>query len=391
MTNFFDASGSIVTNINALGEEAVTTLDALGRTTSTLIYNASGSLARERYLAYSADNNSVTVTDGSGANAISHTIYTDSDGHTVLTVAYPSANTTEFTLNQFDVAGNLISAQHDSSSYGAVTTWATASYSFDGLNRMTSKVDRDNAPTTYAYDPMGDLTNSLMPGNSQWQASYNNAGQILQGQNFGGGNPTRTTTYSYFSSGNAFAGLLQTKADGRGTSCGYAYDDWLRPTNMACTGYLAEQNLTTTWQYEPRGYVTGITEQFGNTNTGPTTTISRSFDPYGQLSSESVSAGSFSYGAGQSFDAAGRRTGLGLGSGYSFGWQADGNLTLASDATGNGDYTFNTAGILTSRAVGSKYTSINSLDGEGRPLSIATTVNTLTNLTESLTWSGDGL
>jgi RHS repeat-associated protein len=391
VTNFFDASGSVVTNINALGEEAVTTLDALGRTTSTLIYNASGSLARERYLAYSADNNSVTVTDGSGANAISHTIYTDNDGHTVLTVAYPSPNTTEFTLNQFDVAGNLISAQHDSSSYGAVTTWATASYSFDGLNRMTSKVDRDNAPTTYAYDPMGDLTNSLMPGNSQWQASYNNAGQILQEQNFGGGNPTRTTTYSYFSSGNAFAGLLQTKADGRGTSCGYAYDDWLRPTNMACTGSLAEQNLTTTWQYEPRGYVTGITEQFGNTNTGPTTTISRSFDPYGQLSSESVSAGSFSYGAGQSFDAAGRRTGLGLGSGYSFGWQADGNLTLASDATGNGDYTFNTAGILTSRAVGSKYTSINSFDGEGRPLSIATTVNTLTNLTESLTWSGDGL
>lgn len=391
VTNFYDASGSVVTNINALGEKAVATLDALGRTTSILIYNASGSLARERYLAYSADNNSVTVTDGSGANAINHTIYTDNNGQTVLTVAYPSANTTEFTLNQFDVVGNLISAQHDSSAYGAVTTWATASYSFDGLNRMTSKVDRDNAPTSYAYDRMGDLTNSLMPGNFQWQASYNNAGQILQGQNFGGGNPTRTTTYSYFSSGNSFAGLLQTKTDGRGTSCSYAYDDWLRPTNVACSGSLPEQNLTTTWQYEPRGYVTGITEQFASTNTGPTTTISRSFDPYGQLASESVSDGTFAYGAGQSFDAAGRRTGLGLGSGYSFGWQADGNLTLASDSTGNGDYTFNTAGILTSRAVGSKYTSINSLDGEGRPLSISTTINTLSELNESLTWSGDGL
>ena len=186
---------------------------------SILIYGASGSLVRERYFAYSADHNSVTITDGSGANAISHTVYTDSDGHAVLSVAYPSANTTEFTLNQFDVVGNLISAQHDSSVNGAVTTWTTANYSFDGLNRMTSKIDRDNAPTTYAYDSMGDLTNCTMPGNLQWQASYNNAGQILQEQNFGGGNPTRTTTYSYYSSGNAFAGLLQTKTDGRGTSC----------------------------------------------------------------------------------------------------------------------------------------------------------------------------
>ena len=36
-------------------------------------------------------------------------------------------------------------------------------------------------------------------------------------------------------------------------------------------------------------------------------------------------------------------------------------------------------------------TSIASRDGEGRPLSITNTVNTLSQLTESLTWSGDGL
>ena len=47
--------------------------------------------------------------------------------------------------------------------------------------------------------------------------------------------------------------------------------------------------------------------------------------------------------------------------------------------------------MLTSRAVGSKYTSINSRDGEGRPLSISTTINMLSELNESLTWSGDGL
>lgn len=392
VTNFYDAAGLVVTNANALGEDTVTTLDALGRTTSILIYSASGTLVRERYFAYSADHNSVTVTDGSGLNAVSHTVYTDSDGHPVLSVAYPSANATEFVLNQFDVAGNLTSQQHGSSANGAVTTWTTASYSFDGLNRLINKIDRDNAPTTYAYDPMNDLTNRTMPGGSQWQASYNNAGEILQEQNFGGGNPTRTTTYSYYASTSPLAGLLQTKTDGRSTTCTYSYDDWLRPTNMTYSGSLPEQNLTTIWQYEPRGFITGITEQFSSTNTGPTTTISRSFDPYGQLSSESVSAGSFSYGASQSWDAAGRRSILNIGSaGYGFAWQADGNLVGANDPTGGGAYSFNTAGLLTNRLVGSRATTITSLDGEGRPLSIVNAIYGLPEVTESLTWSGDGL
>jgi YD repeat-containing protein len=161
-----------VTNINALGEQTVTKMDALGRTTSTLVYSASGSLVREKYFAYSADHNSVTVTDGSGASAVVNTTWTDNDGHTVLSIAYPSANTNEFTLNQFDLAGNLITAQHDSSASGTVTTWTTASQTFDGLNRPTSKSDRDNAITTYAFDPMGDLTNRTMPGGLQWQAIY---------------------------------------------------------------------------------------------------------------------------------------------------------------------------------------------------------------------------
>ena len=236
---------------------------------------------------------------------------------------------------------------------------------------------------------MSDLTNRTMPGGLQWLASYNNAGQMLLEKNVGGGIATRTNTYSYYSSGNIFAGLLQTKTDGRSVSCTYSYDDWLRPASMTYSGSLPEQNLTTTWQYEPRGLVTGITEQFATTNTGPDTSIQRSYDPYGQLASESVSAGSFGYGTSQSFDAAGRRSQLGFGSSsYGFGWQADGSLIFASDVTGSGAYAFDTAGILTSRTVGNRSTSINSRDGEGRPLSITTTVNTVTELTESLTWLG---
>src|SRR5208283_1980192 len=343
VTNFYDAAGRVLTNVNTLGEKTVSKSDAIGRLISSQIYSASGVLVHETYLGYSADHNSVAVTNGSGSSAIVNTTWTDNDGHTVLSIAYPSANTTEFTLNQFDLAGNLVSAQHDSSASGAVTTWTTASQTFDGLNRPTSKSDRDNALTTYAFDPMNDLTNRTMPFGLQWQATYNNAGQMLQEQNVGGGIATRTNTYSYFYSGNPLAGLLQTKTDGRGVSCTYSYDDWLRPTNMAYSGSLPEQQLTTTRKYEPRGFITGITEQFASTNTGPTTTLQRSYDPYGQLASESVNAGSFSYGVGQNWDAAGRRTQLGIGgSSYGFSWRADGALTSASDSTGSGGYSYDT-------------------------------------------------
>ncbi len=50
-------------------------------------------------------------------------------------------------------------------------------------------------------------------------------------------------------------------------------------------------------------------------------------------------------------------------------------LEYASDPTGSGPYSYDTAGLLTNRTVGNRYTSITSRDGEGRPLSIATTVN----------------
>ena len=180
--------------------------------------------------------------------------------------------------------------------------------------------------------------------------------------------------------------------DGRSTTNTYSYDDWLRVTNQAATGALPEQNLTTSWQFEPRGYVTNYAEQFASTNTGPTTSVQRAFDPYGQLAAESVNGGAFAYGASQNWDATGRRSQLTVGgASYSFGWQADGSLTYAGNPTGSGSYTYDTAGILTSRRVGNRSTSIASRDGEGRPLGITTTVNTLPELAETLAWSGDGL
>jgi YD repeat-containing protein len=274
-----------------------------------------------------------------------------------------------------------------------LTTWTTTSLGYDGLNRLTSKSDRDNAPTTYAYNPLNNLTSRTMPGGLQWLATNNNAGQMLQERYVGSGTGTRTNTYTYFANGNPFVGLLKTKTDGRGVTCTNGYDDRLRLTTNIYAGSLPEQNLTTIWQYEPRGYVTGMIEQFASTNTGPATSIQRTFDAYGLLATESVNGGAFSYGSSQSWDAAGRRTQLGIGgNNYGFAWQADGGLVSVSDSTGNGGYSFDSSGILTSRAVGGvRSTTITSRDGEGRPLTIITDVGGVQQLSESLAYNGDGL
>jgi RHS repeat-associated protein len=397
--NSFDAAGLVASSVDALGETNFATMDVLGRPASTLVYGSSGSLVREKYFAYSADHHSVTVTDGSGANAIRHTTWTDDDGRAVVSIAYPASGETEFTLNRYDVVGNLVSSQYNSSGGGAIANWTTTSLAYDGLNRAIQKVDRDNALTTYAYDPLNDLTNRAMPGsNLIYAASYSPAGQILNERNLSGGSFARSNNYSYFASGTPFAGLLQTRTDGRGVSCLYAYDSWLRATNFAYTGPLAEQDLTTTLQYEPRGYITNVTEQFTGTNTAPAASVQRSYDVYGQLTSDAANNGSFAYSDTQTWDAAGRRAQLNFGAAkYGFGWQADGSLISANDSTdggvhtGVGVYSYNTAGLLTSRSVGNRSTSITSRDGEGRPLSVNTSVNMAPELNETNVWSGDGL
>ena len=392
VTNLYDSAGIAVTNVNVLAEKTISFMDALGRITRVEVRNAAGILVRETSTAYAADHQSVTVTNGSGAAAIVSTTYTDNDGHTVLSIAYPGASTREFTFREYDAAGNLAYEERDSSTSGVVTGWSGAAYMYDGVNRLTAKTDRDSAVTQFRYDAGGNLTNRTMPGGLQWQARYDSARRILEEKNVGsGGVATRTNTYTYYGSG-PFTGLLQTRADGRGVVCTYTYDDYLRQATNTHSGPLPEHNLTTVRQYEPRGFVTGVTEQFASGSTGPSVSLARSYDAYGQMSGESVAIGGATVSfAGQAWDAAGRRTSLGLGNGYTFGWQADGQLSYASLGLGAGTYSYTTGGLLTNRTVGNRQTTISSRDGAGRPLTVTTKVNTLTKLTETLSWTGDGM
>jgi len=382
---YYDAAGLATTNVNALGEKTISLFDVLGRVTDTEIHDAANNLSRITTTAYSADHQSQTVTQGSGPSAIVSTVYTDNQGQPVLSISYPSPGVKEFVLRQYDLVENLVSETHNTVANGAVTQWTTKVTAFDGLNRPVSRTDRDGAVTLFSYDPAGNLTNQVMPGGLVWRSAYNFALQKQYDCDIGsGGGITRSNYYTY----NSTTGLLQTSTDGRGVTCTHTFDAFLRPLTNAYSGSLPEQNLTTSWGYDPRGLVTNVSESFASTNTGPSASVARVFDAYGQLQSDSASAGAFSYQAAFSRDSAGRRSALGFGTfGYNYTWRPDG--TLAS--SGGGSYTYNTAGQLLTRNLSPMTSSIAQRDGVGRALAVSTTVNGATALNETLTWTGDGL
>jgi RHS repeat-associated protein len=384
-TNYYDAAGLATTNFDALGNSTITYLDVLGRVIDKEIHDPANNLVRITTTAYSADHQSQTVTQGTGASAIVQTIYTDNAGKPVLAISYPSSGVKEFVLDKYDQAENLTSETHNSVSSGAVTTWTTTSLVNDGLNRVISKTDRDGAVTTYGFDAASDPTNRTMPGGLVWQATYNSAQQKLYDCNIGsGGSVTRSNSYTY----STTTGLLQTAADGRGVTCTHYYDAFLRPASNVYSGPLPEHNMTTSWSYDPRSLVTSITEGFASPGTGPSVSVTRQFDGYSELVNDTITGGASSA-ASQGWDAAGRRTGLGIaGGGFGFGYQADG---LLASITGGGSYTYSTSGLLLSRTYSPRVTTISQRDGDGRPLAVNTTVNGTAVLSETATYLGDGL
>jgi RHS repeat-associated protein len=390
-TRIYDAASRVLVVSNALGEKVVTTSDMLGRALSQQTFAAGASVPlRVTSYSYSADHHSVTRTDGSGSDAIVSTTFTDNDGRTLLSVGYPAAGALEYTWHQYDLAGNLVYEEHDSSTNSAAQGWSGAAYQFDGLNRLTAKSDRDNALTYYLRDAAGNVTNRVMPGGLQWSAVYNNAGQILQEWNTGaGGAAAQTNTYAYFPGSSPFAGLLLTRTDGLSDTCTYAYDSFLRTASTTREIPLDPvPPVTTVWNYDARGFATNISESIED----GTVQVTRSYDAFGQLTVETIQGGGANSAAAQVWNSAGRRASLTLnGKYYAFAWRADGLLASVSAGGPGASYAWSTAGLLTNRLVGSRMTSISSRDGAGRPLSINTTVNTLSVLNETLAWTGDGL
>jgi len=246
-------------------------------------------------------------------------------------------------------------ALHQLSGAGAgVTVWATNGWTYDGLNRVATETTKDGATTSFGYDSLDDVTSRAMPNGLTWSATYLNDGRISTEKTSGsGGLIERTNSYQYYSTGNQWAGLLQTVTDRRGVGRTTTYDDWLRPAVITTAGSLPEQNTTTTNFFDRRGLLTRVMQSFTNYATGPGTDVGRGFDGYGHKRSESIAIGPPDHAAlqmwgNQDWDNAGRRSVLAMGtyrSAIAFSYRADGLMTQVNDAV----FAYGDNSLLTNR------------------------------------------
>lgn len=377
----YDASGRVTKVSNGLGQETETVTDILGRPVTVRVKDGAN-VVRQTTYAYSADHNAVTITEGTGGNAVSRTVWTDTLGNAVLTVNGDGSHR----RTGVDAGGLPLLARDE---MGRET-----SFTHDGLGRMISRTLPGGATEALFYDAAGNLTNRVMPGGVSHLMTYDDASRLTSEILCNGGDSTRSFGYAYHGSGDGI-GLLASVSDPRGITVTHSYDGFRRAYQTATSGPDPGHDITTTRQYDWRGLATNIA-QVSDAPGHPATAIARGFDGYGQLTGETVTLGGQAFGSfGQSWDAAGRRTALtpvGFGAGapaYAFAHRADGAPT--SVTAGGRSYTFAYAdsGLLESRGGDFSIAAITSRDARGRVTGRTVSTGGTARLTEALAWNPD--
>ena len=379
----YDAAGQQLVVTDGLTNSVVVNYDPLGRVLTNKVEDPAGNPVSITTTAYSPDYNSVTTTTGSGAGAISTTVFTDTYGKPVLTQEFPTNGVINYTRNTYDVLENLVAVQDQ---LGRVTI-----NSYDPLNRVTGQILPDGATTTLGYNAIGSLTNRLMPGGLTWTATYDAANRISSEQLAGGGSVNRQFGYTYFSSGPA-VGLLQSKSDiGRLVTNTIAYDAYLRVVTNTFNSTPVVAGMTLSYLYDQRSLATNLL-QTGSTGTN---VVQRIYDGFGQLAEEKVLLnGSLQSDFLQSWDAAGRRQQMaqaaaGMGGTNVYSYRADGILTNLLQGGQNYAFGYGNNGLLQSRVNPWRSVSVTQRDGQGRLLQTVASVGGSSVLSETLTWRPD--
>ncbi|AHE55635.1 DUF6531 domain-containing protein [Sphingomonas sanxanigenens] len=112
----------------------------------------------------------------------------------------------------YDQFGNLLSRRSDGISN-------SETFTYDGLGRLASSHDLNNATTTIVHDDALNRTVTTFASGMVQTATYNRAGQLISLQESGSGHPTATAEYRYDT-----LGRLRTASDASGRKTYHLYD-----------------------------------------------------------------------------------------------------------------------------------------------------------------------
>lgn len=333
----YDSAGRPITSTDNAGDITAMTYDAAGR-----VLTVTDPLSHVTTYTYDADGNKLTTTD-----ANSHTTSSTYDvAGQVTSTTDARGKTTSFT---YDAAGQLKTVTDPES---RTTTRAN-----DALGRLKSVTDPGGNATTYVYDLAGRQLSVILPSTATSRATYDAVGQRLASTD-GNGN---TTTYAYDAAGQVTS---VTDPLSRTTSTTYTNEGQVDTLTLA-------DSSTSSYEYDATGQVVSFTDPDGNVTTysyddagllTSTTapgaiTSGYSYDVAGRLETTTMPDNTT---VANSYDAAGRlvsqRFSASGATDIEFGYDAVGNRTSMTDASGPSSFSYNANGQLTSETNGAAQT-----------------------------------
>ncbi len=379
VTRVYDAAGLWQLDINALGEQTLTTFDAEGRPLTVELKNSNGASVRSTAYQYSADHHSVTTVQGT--TGMQSTTFTDLQGKPVIT--WNAAGWAA--VSRYDVAGNLTSSTDELN--------RTTRYTYDALNRMVQQALPDGAATKFVYDAAGNLLQRQMPGALSWIATYDSASRKLTEKLVSDATTTRTWSYTYNTTGFG-AGKLAKSTDPKGIVSTITYDAFGRQTQVASVdATAAASGLTRVFAYDKRSLLKQLDQTYQNAALSPATSVRRTYDGYGALVTEQVYVGGTLKDSWlESHDSAGRRIQLtevnNPATPFTYKYQADGRLVETVFNNAFYDYSYTNDGQLNWRGT-PLHTQNIVRDVMGRIANASQSVSGTTLLSEAITWRGD--
>ena len=391
----FDVAGNRTSVTDPLGHVTTTGFDAMNRPTTVI--DADGHVTKTAYLVggqasavtdpaggvakyvYDADNRVTSTTD-----ALSETSSSVFDAAGQLTSSLDAAGRGSSStydgdgrlLTSTDGAGRVTSYAYDTAGRLATTTSPSGrmtSYGYDADGRQTSVTDNLGHSTATAYDADGETASTTDPNGHTTAYGYDGAGRMTSMTDaLGGkvalgydaaGQQTKVTdpdgvVHSY---GYDALGDRSSVTDALGDVQSWVFDD----AGQLKTAKNARGQVTT-YSYDPAGQTTGWSSPDG--------TVSQGFDALGDRTSLTDATGASSY----TYDAVGRMTGATTPAGtVSYGYDASGLRTDVTAAGAHVGYAYNGAGQLASVADASGTTSMGyNTDGDlasvTRPNGVAT-------------------
>jgi RHS repeat-associated protein len=291
-------------------------------TSSTPIEVANGNLLGTSETQYTYGNSSLpgypTAVEDANDHTTNHTY--DSDGRLTSTTN-PLGDKTSYT---YDADGRMlteVSPDGNVSGCGCASSHTTT-YTYNALSEPLTETNADGYETTYTYDADGNKTSTTLPDGSKTVTTYNSVDEPTEVQiKNSGGTVQQTTSTGYDADGNVSS---QTDGDGNETTYSYnALNEKISTTNP--------ESGTTSYTYDPAGNLATETTGGGIATYGYDHDNELTSITYSSPTSGFASAPNVTY----SYDSGGRRTGMTDGTGTS-SWTYYSNNDMESYTDGAG-------------------------------------------------------